>query len=62
MGVDDLGTSTTLEANKSLGVFRVQAGSVLQCTVDQNHELPGQPVESGEGLGKLPGLCCGKLL
>src|SRR5262252_1110941 len=44
------------------GVFRVQAGAVLQCTVDQDQDLPGQPVASLEGLGKLPGLCFGEMV
>src|SRR5215468_1512519 len=38
------------------GVFRVQTGSVLQCTVDDDDDLPGQPVDPFERLGKLPGL------
>ena len=63
---DDVGLLMTddipLAMIERFGVFRVQAGSVLQCTVDQNHDLPGQPVESVEWLGKLPGLCFGKIL
>src|SRR5512138_2953192 len=38
------------------GVFRVQTGSVLQCTVEEDDDLPGQPVDAVERLGKLPGL------
>src|SRR4030095_15236215 len=38
------------------GVFRVQTGPVLQRTVDEDHDFPGQPVDAWERLGKLPGL------
>jgi hypothetical protein len=45
-----------------LGVFRIQTGSVLQRPVDEDHNLPGQPVESCERLGTLPGWCFGETL
>ena len=38
------------------GVFRVQTGPVLQRTVDEDHDFPGQPVDAVERLGKLLGL------
>jgi hypothetical protein len=44
------------------GVFRVQTSPVWQRTVDDDHTLPGQPVASGERLGKLPGLGFGEPL
>ena len=44
------------------GVFRVQTGPVLQRTVDEDHDLPGQPLDALERLGKLPGLCFGEVL
>src|SRR2546428_8672284 len=44
------------------GVFRVQTSPVLQRTVDDDHNLPGQPVASCERLGKLPGLWFGETL
>jgi len=63
---DDIGPLMTddipLAVIERFGVFRVQAGAVLQCTVDQDHDLPGQPVASLEGLGKLPGLCFGEMV
>src|SRR6266705_2104096 len=44
------------------GVFRVQTGTVLQRTVDQDQDLPGQAVDACERFGKLPGLCFGEIL
>ena len=44
------------------GVFRMQTGAVLQRTVEEDHDLPGQPVASCERLGTLPGLCFGETL
>ncbi len=39
------------------GVFRVQTGPVLQRTVDEDHDFPGQPFDALERLGKSPGVC-----
>ena len=44
------------------GVFRVQTGPVLQRTVDDDHDFPGQSVDPLKHLGKLPGLCFGEIL
>ena len=35
---------------------------MLQRTVDEDHDLPRQPFDAWERLGKLPGLCFGKIL
>src|SRR5215217_5114941 len=35
---------------------------MLQRTVDQDQDLPGQPVDAGERLGKLPSLGFGEML
>src|SRR6266487_269992 len=63
---DDIGPLMTddiaLAVIERLGIFRVQTSSVLQCTVDDDQDLPGQPVASCERLGKLPGLCFGETL
>jgi len=63
---DDIGPLMTddipLAVIERFGVFRRQTGPVLQCTVNDEHDLPGQPVESYERLGKLPGLCFGETL
>src|SRR6266581_1475895 len=57
---DDVGPLMTddipLAVVERLGVFRVETGSVLQGGVDENHDLPGQPVDALARLGKLPGL------
>ena len=42
------------------GVFRVQTRSVLQRAVDDDDDLPGQPIDPFECLGKLPSLCFGE--
>ena len=42
-------------------VFRVQTGSVLQRTVDDDDDLPGQPIDPFERLGTLPSLCFGEM-
>src|SRR5262249_41089117 len=61
---DDVGPLMTddipLAVIERLGVFRVQTGPVLQRTVDEDHDLPGQAVDPFERLGKLPGLCFGE--
>lgn len=63
---DDIGPLMTddipLAVIERLGVFRVQTGTVLQRTVDQDQDLPGQAVDSFERFGKLPGLCFGEIL
>jgi len=63
---DDIGPLMTddiaLAVIERLGIFRVQTSAVLQCTVDDDQDLPGQPVASCERLGKLPGLCFGETL
>src|SRR6266436_3346656 len=62
---DDIGPLMTddipLAVVERLGVFRVPTGSVLQCRINENRELPRQPVEALERLGKLPGLSFRKL-
>src|SRR6266540_690801 len=51
---DDIGPRMTddraLAVIQRFGVFRVQTGSVLPRTVDEDHDLPGQPVASCERL------------
>ena len=46
---DDIGPLMTddipLAVIERFGVFRMQTGSVLQRTVDEDHDLPGQPVD-----------------
>src|SRR6266516_5614967 len=44
------------------GVFWVQTGSVLQRTIDDDHDFPGQSIDPLEHLGKLPGLGFGETL
>ena len=63
---DDIGPLMTNDIPfaviERFGVFRVQTGPVLQRTVDDDHDFPGQSVDPLEHLGKLPGLCCGETL
>jgi hypothetical protein len=58
---DDVGPLMTndipLAMVERLGVFRVETGPVLQRTVDEDHDLPGQPFDAWERLGTLPRLC-----
>src|SRR5438552_11613608 len=57
---DDVGPLMTddipLAVVERVGVFRVQTGAVLQCRINENRDLPGQPVDALARLGKLPGL------
>ena len=63
---DDIGPLMTNDIPfaviERFGVFRVQTGPVLQRTVDEDHDFPGQPFDALEPLGTLPGLCFGELL
>ena len=63
---DDSGPRMTddlaLAVMERWGIFRVQTSAVLQWTVDEDQDLPGQPVASCERLGQRPGLCVGETL
>lgn len=58
---DDVGPLMTNDISLAMierfGIFRVQTGPVLQRTVDEDHDLPGQPFDALERLGQLSGLC-----
>ena len=61
---DDSGPLMTdaipLAVMQCCGVFRGETGPMLQRTVDQEQDLPGQPVDACERLGTLPGLGLGE--
>jgi hypothetical protein len=63
---DDIGPlmphDIPLAVMERVGVFRLETGAVLSRPVDDEHDLPGQPVEACERLGKLPGLWFGEPL
>ena len=58
---DDVGPLMTNDISLAMierfGIFRVQTGPVLQRTVDEDDDLPGQPFDALERLGQLSGLC-----
>ena len=61
---DDIGPLMTddipLAVIERFGIFRMQTGPVLQRSVNDDHDFPGQAVDPFERLGQLPSLCFGE--